>query len=49
MKAGFRLPTRRQAIAYDTNVVAQQIHHTFIGDRHPELICLLLKLIEARY
>src|SRR5262249_44606158 len=32
----------------NTDVVAQQIHHAFISDRHPELACLLLELIEAR-
>jgi hypothetical protein len=30
-------------------VVAQQIHHAFISDRHLELICLLLELIEAHH
>ena len=41
--------THCQAVAHDTDVVAQQIHHAFISDRHVELICLLLELIEARH
>lgn len=41
--------THCQAVAHDTDVVAQQIHHALISDRHLELICLLLELIEARH
>jgi hypothetical protein len=38
--------THCQAVAHHTDVVAQQIHHAFISDRHLELICLLLELTE---
>ena len=37
---------RFQPIAYDGNLVAQEIHHALVGVRYFESVCLFLELVE---